>query len=321
MFKIFKKIIKNNFQRNNYKKTNLNNKNQKSENTLPLNAMKVHCIDENGKRLAKDEIFYGPKNTRNNYIIPSFQNYVIYNITGNLKYFVDNNEVFIEYQKLYGKPVSVFFINIENYLLLKSPEIKTGKINSLYQVKPPKINGYKNISHSGNLNGTFNNKVQSVVLYYKKYDWLQLTHVNFYIKTSQITKVFDNAELSKPVGFIPQNSIWKIFAKLQKNDYIWLNIGSDQWIIDKEFTKIKYPFGKKLTNTNNWKIQKMNASAFLKTKRTQIFNYPGGEIINDHVKSKKVMITNSILDNENILWYEINNLYYIKSSDIQKAQS
>ncbi|WP_105956316.1 MucBP domain-containing protein [Apilactobacillus quenuiae] len=318
MFKIFRKIIKNNFKKNNNKQ-HLNNQAEIRKNTLPLNSMKIHYIDENGKKLAKDEILFGPKNTRNNYIIPSFKNYVIYNITGNLKYFIDNNDVFIEYQKLYGKPINIFFINFENYLLVKSPEIKIGKINSLYQITPPKINGYTNISHSGNLNGSFSNNVQSIIFYYKKRDWLKLSHENFYIKTNQITTVFDKAETSKTIGTIPQNSIWKIFAQLQKHDSIWLNIGSDQWIMDKNFKKVYYPFGKRLNNTKNWQIKKVHSTALLKRTRIQVFNYPGGEIIDYNIKNKKVTITSSILDDQKILWYEINNLYYIKSSDIKRA--
>ncbi|UQS85570.1 MucBP domain-containing protein [Apilactobacillus apisilvae] len=322
MFKIFNKIVKS--YKRNHKIIEDHFKSDLSKETasLSLATLRVHYINENGINLKKADSFNGPLNTRTNFIIPSFKGHVICKIVGNPKYFnKNNNDVFIKYQSINGKPVNVFFINLDNYLMVKNYKTIIGKYHTKYRINPPKITGYKLKSHIGELKGQYDNHIKSIVMYYQKSNWLKITRESYYIKSKNNINVFNNTEKNKIIRNIPKNSKIKIFYQVKTENYLWLNIGGNQWIINDSFTPIYHPFGSFLKNTNNWQIISLNKVAYLKSdiynNKVSIFNYPSGEIIRYGLDNKEVKITLSIIDENNKHWYEINNLFYIKAENIQ----
>lgn len=285
----------------------------------PEAKMTVYYVDVDGHPLADFSVLHGHVGDDVNLIIPDFKNYVLFKIDGISTFMqTTDNHVIIHYHKLNGKPLNIFFINYDTYAMIRLPQIAVGSYDEAFNINFPKLDGFNLVTYSGNQTGHFTDSIQHLVLYYRRSDWKNVIRSNFYIKLREYTPAYTDTTGNQLPVILPKGSIWKIFYRVTTDKGVWLNIGPNQWIVDRNFNQMKYPFAKKLTNTDSWVINKLNQSAtFESNVSVPVYNYPGGNCLYFLHKGDTVHLTQSIQVAPNKHWFEINNLHYIEEKYIK----
>lgn len=284
--------------------------------------MTIYYIDEDGHYLHEINVIRGFIGDPVNFIIPDFDHYVLFKIEGALTYMQkDDNQVVLQYNRLNGKPVNIFFIDYDTYSMIRLPQMAIGQYNNEFSIQIPNLPGFNLVNYSGSTEGIFNDEMKHLVIYYRRNDWKDVERDNFYIRLREYTEVFNDTDGQVLHVLLPKDSIWKVFYIVTTEKAIWLNIGPNQWIINRNFNRMHYPFAKRLTNTDSWVIKNVNYPATIEKKENKsvtVYNFPYGSCIDFLHNGHSFFVTQEIQDQNNRHWLEINNLHFIIDEDIKK---
>ncbi|CAI2621399.1 hypothetical protein AKUH4B507X_11000 [Apilactobacillus kunkeei] len=293
-----------------------------SPSPKPRAKMTIYYVDEDGHYLHEFNVIHGFVGDPVSFIIPDFDHYVLFKIMGVSTYMQkEDNEVKLQYNRLNGKPVNIFFINYDTYSMIRLPQMAIGKYNNEFQINIPELSGFKLINYSGDSNGIFNDYMKHLIIYYRRNDWHSVQKDTFYIRLREYTRVYNDTNGDVLHVLLPKKSIWKVFYQVTTDDALWLNIGPNQWIVDRNFFRMQYPFAKELTNTDSWKIKQVHYPATVENDNHQsvvVYNFPYGSCIGFLHNGNSFIVTQEIVDQNNVEWVEINNLHYIVSDDVKK---
>lgn len=293
-----------------------------SPSPKPRAKMTIYYVDEDGHYLHEFNVIHGFVGDPVSFIIPDFDHYVLFKIMGVSTYMQkEDNEVTLQYNRLNGKPVNIFFINYDTYSMIRLPQMAIGKYNNEFQINIPELSGFKLINYSGDSNGIFDDYMKHLIIYYRRNDWHSVQKDTFYIRLREYTRVYNDTNGDVLHVLLPKKSIWKVFYQVTTDDALWLNIGPNQWIVDRNFFRMQYPFAKELTNTDSWKIKQVHYPATVENDNHQsvvVYNFPYGSCIGFLHNGNSFIVTQEIVDQNNVQWVEINNLHYIVSDDVKK---
>ncbi|CAI2619822.1 hypothetical protein AKUH4B101A_10010 [Apilactobacillus kunkeei] len=293
-----------------------------SPSPKPRAKMTIYYVDEDGHYLHEFNVIHGFVGDPVSFIIPDFDHYVLFKIEGISTYMQkEDNEVTLQYNRLNGKPVNIFFINYDTYSMIRLPQMAIGKYNNEFQINIPELSGFKLINYSGDSNGIFDDYMKHLIIYYRRNDWHSVQKDTFYIRLREYTRVYNDTNGDVLHVLLPKKSIWKVFYQVTTDDALWLNIGPNQWIVDRNFFRMQYPFAKELTNTDSWKIKKVHYPATIENNNHQsvaVYNFPYGSCIGFLHNGNSFIVTQEIVDQNDLQWVEINNLHYIVSDDVKK---
>ncbi|GAA6116276.1 MucBP domain-containing protein [Apilactobacillus kunkeei] len=293
-----------------------------SPSPKPRAKMTIYYVDEDGHYLHEFNVIHGFVGDPVSFIIPDFDHYVLFKIMGVSTYMQkEDNEVTLQYNRLNGKPVNIFFINYDTYSMICLPQMAIGKYNNEFQINIPELSGFKLINYSGDSNGIFDDYMKHLIIYYRRNDWHSVQKDTFYIRLREYTRVYNDTNGDVLHVLLPKKSIWKVFYQVTTDDALWLNIGPNQWIVDRNFFRMQYPFAKELTNTDSWKIKQVHYPATIENDNHQsvaVYNFPYGSCIGFLHNGNSFIVTQEIVDQNDVQWVEINNLHYIVSDDVKK---
>ncbi|WKN28880.1 MucBP domain-containing protein [Apilactobacillus kunkeei] len=289
----------------------------------PRAKMTIYYVDEEGHYLHEFNVIHGFVGDPVSFIIPDFDHYVLFKIKGVSTYMQkENNQVTLQYNRLNGKPVNIFFINYDTYSMIRLPQMAIGKYNNKFEINIPELAGFKLMNYSGDTDGIFNDYMKHLIIYYRRDDWHNVQKDTFYIRLREYTKVYNDTNGEILHVLLPKKSIWKVFYQVTTDNALWLNIGPNQWIVDRNFYRMQYPFAKELTNTDSWKIKKVHYPATIQNDNHQsvaVYNFPYGSCIGFLHNGNSFFVTQEIIDQKDVHWMEINNLHYIVSEDVKKS--
>jgi hypothetical protein len=297
----------------------------KQNNSETLAYTFVSYLNEKGQSLKPYDTIQGYLGQKIDFTIPDFKSYVITDIEGNLTEIKHpKNWVTIHYMSLNAKPINVFFINYDTYSMIQMPETYIGKYGDAYKIKPPTIPNFITINHIGNLTGRFSDNIKNIIIYYRRDDWKCYINLhNSYIRTTHKTKVYLDTPGKALDVLLPAATTWKVFYTVQSHGIKWLNIGFNQWIVDQNYKKIHYPFATSLVNATNWQHHRQSYSAIIKANywvSVPVYNYPYGSCLYLLHPNDQFNVTNRIIDDNDNIWLEINNLYFISDRYVQKKE-
>ncbi|WP_223801690.1 MucBP domain-containing protein [Lentilactobacillus hilgardii] len=268
-------------------------------------------LDKNDRQISSSDIIRGIVGENIQFKLPDFSDYYLTSIENfTHKFEKSDQEVTLRFALKNGLPIMIYCLDTDTGQILKSVQIISGKLGQSYTVNAPKINGFRVISSTGPTFGHFDHQTQGVIFAYRRTHWETVQPVEYFVKLKDAHDVYDSPQGRSLKTGLPARIIIKIFARIDLSDKSsWLNIGGFEWIKNSNLEPSDPPIHNlidTITKTSRNPARLAGTIDYVPNKAIAVFDKPYGNKINALIHGSRVSISATIVDDQNLIWYELN---------------
>lgn len=288
----------------------------------PTATLVVRLVDENDHPLQPALILTGQLNHTVHFRFPIIPGYVLTHTHGFTQDFItEYGLTTLTYQRQWGQPVVTYLIDYDSGQLLKLPTIHRGRLDGHYQLTPPEIAGYRIFQAQGSQRGQYSQRAQRVIYFYRRDAWQTVQRVHQYVLLTAAHQIVDQPA-GHPYGYqFPANSLWRLFVVVTRTDgSVWYNLGGEQWLAATETTLRDHPLPTALPQQHHWTVQpfeRLGSVDYVPHAAVTIYKEPYGESIGQLDHGEPLDVRGRIVDDQNLVWYQIGPDAYISAYYVQ----
>lgn len=285
---------------------------QVSPVTMVQSQVTFFYLDENHQIIKSPDILVGNRGESFHFKLPRFKNHYLVAIDHFTNHFLAyDQDVTLHFAVKEGLPVMVYTVDFDTGQILQPVKIISDKMGQKYEITAPKIDHFRVINSTGKKYGLFDNRTHGIIFYYRKEDWETVQPVAYFVRLNKHHLVFNEPNGYQLKTGLPANIIIKVFARIDtSNNKSWLNIGGFEWIENQHLEPSDPPIHNliaSMTKTSRNRVMLTGAVDFVPGQSISTFDKPYGKQAGKLLDGTKISIIATIVDDQNLIWYELEN--------------
>lgn len=300
---------------------------QRATRATPNATLVIRLVDRSDHPLQPALVLTGNIGETVHLTFPTIAGYVLVEMRGMTQTFLSEYGLTtLIYQRQWGQPVTRYLIDYDSGQLLTLPQFYRGNLGAAFRLAAPTLQGYHLFRAQGPQHGTYTTHAQRLLYFYRRDAWQTVQRVHQYV-----TLTADHAVYDLPAGHaygyqFPTGSLWRLFAIITLTDHsVWYNLGGNQWLNavdthrqDHWERHLELPH---LTRLTPQTVHLAGTVDYVPHQTVMIYREPYGEIAGQLATGELLDIRRRIVDDQQLVWYQIGPAAYIRAQYVRLAAS
>lgn len=226
-----------------------------------------------------------------------------------------------------GNPIWVYYRNQDEAYNIQPPRLFQGYYGENYHIEVPRFPRHQFLNASTDLDGTFDDQVRQIYLYYRNANWKSNEEVINYLVATEPIQLYDRPQGLPIDNHLPDGITFKSFRKVITTDrYQWYQVTAERWLefdpdtmqllADNPYTDHVEPTTETDFDDQMQILALNHAEAFvdfIPDHQVPCYDYVYGKELHQLAHGTNLTLLRRLTDTNGVNWYETSHHEYINA--------